>query len=121
MSINHKRRLMLIGTATAGLSAFATIVVAQPQERIVKVVARKFNFTPDKIPLKKNVPVVFELTTLDVIMGFNLPDFGLRADIMPGTVSRVRFTPDRTGEFPFHCDIFCGSGHEDMTGVITVT
>ncbi|MDB5764394.1 MAG: cytochrome oxidase subunit periplasmic domain protein [Herminiimonas sp.] len=121
MSVNHKRRLLLIAAAAGGLSTLAAIVVAQPQERIIKVVAKKFDFTPGEIHLKRSVPVVLELTTLDVVMGFNAPDFGVRSDIMPGAVSRVRFTPDKVGEFPFHCDIFCGSGHESMSGVIAVT
>jgi cytochrome c oxidase subunit 2 len=54
-------------------------------------------------------------------MGFNAPDFGVRSDIVPGKISRVRFTPDKSGQFAFQCDIFCGSGHEDMAGLITVT
>jgi cytochrome c oxidase subunit 2 len=29
--------------------------------------------------------------------------------------------PDKVGTFPFHCDIFCGEGHEDMTGKFVVT
>jgi len=120
MSANLKRRLLLIGAAAGGLSALAAVVVAQPQERIIKVIAKRFDFTPGEIHLKKGVPVTLELTTLDVVMGFNAPDFGVRSDIMPGTISRIHFTPDKIGEFPFHCDIFCGSGHEDMTGIITV-
>jgi len=36
-------------------------------------------------------------------------------------VARVRFTPDRAGTFPFLCDIFCGEGHEGMSGKIVVT
>jgi cytochrome c oxidase subunit 2 len=35
-------------------------------------------------------------------------------------VSRVRIVPEKAGQFVFHCDIFCGSGHEDMAGVILV-
>jgi cytochrome c oxidase subunit 2 len=126
MSMNRKRRLLLVGAAAGGLSALglgtlAAVAVAQPQERIIKVVARKFDFTPGEIHLKKSVPVVLELTTLDVVMGFNAPDFGVRSDIMQGMTSRIRFTPDKVGEFPFYCDIFCGSGHEGMSGVIAVT
>ena len=34
---------------------------------------------------------------------------------------RVRFVPDRTGEFTFNCDIFCGTGHEEMAGTLTVS
>ena len=84
------------------------------------MVAKKFDFTPGEIHLKRGEPVVLELTTLDVVMGFNAPDLGVRCDIVPGAVSRVRFTADRAGEFAFHCDIFCGSGHDDMAGVIVV-
>jgi cytochrome c oxidase subunit 2 len=25
-----------------------------------------------------------------------------------------------SGTFPFHCDVFCGEGHEEMTGEIVV-
>ncbi len=64
---------------------------------------------------------MLELTTLDVVMGFDLPDFGVRSDIVPGAISRVRFTPDKAGTFTFHCDIFCGDGHESMAGMIVVT
>jgi hypothetical protein len=32
----------------------------------------------------------------------------------------VRFVPDKVGVIAFFCDIFCGSGHEDMSGTITV-
>jgi cytochrome c oxidase subunit 2 len=120
MFINQKRRLLLAGAAAGGLAAATTMTAAQPQERIIKVVAKKFDFTPGEIHLKKNVPVTLEFTTSDVIMGFNLPDFALRTDIMPGTTSRIRFMPDKAGEFPFHCDIFCGSGHESMTGMVIV-
>jgi len=66
------------------------------------------------------VPVVLELTTRDVFMGFNLPDFNVRADIVPEKVTRVTFVPDKTGTFTFLCDVFCGTGHEQMQGTLTV-
>jgi cytochrome c oxidase subunit 2 len=44
----------------------------------------------------------------------------MRSDILPGVTTRLRFTPDKVGEFPFHCDIFCGSGHETMAGTLVV-
>jgi cytochrome c oxidase subunit 2 len=53
-------------------------------------------------------------------MGFSLPDFQTRADIVPGKVTRLRFTPDKAGSFTFLCDIFCGSGHETMNGTLNV-
>jgi cytochrome c oxidase subunit 2 len=53
-------------------------------------------------------------------MGFSMPDFDVRADIIPGQVSKLRLVPDKVGTFTFLCDIFCGSGHETMNGTITV-
>ena len=90
------------------------------QGKVIKVVARRFTFEPSEITLKKGQTVTFELVTQDVLMGFNAPDFSTRADIVPSTVAHVTFTPDKTGTFPFLCDVFCGSGHENMNGVIKV-
>ncbi|MEO6919706.1 MAG: cupredoxin domain-containing protein [Collimonas sp.] len=122
MNHQHKRRLLLAGVAAGGLAAATGLALAQsqPQERVIKIVAKKFDYTPGEIRLKKNVPVTLEFTTLDVVMGFSLPDFALRTDILPGATSRLRFTPDKSGQFAFHCDVFCGSGHESMTGTVII-
>ena len=106
----------MIACAVAGAGVFA-----QPKERVIPVVARKFVFLPNVIKLKKGEPVVLEFTAPEVVMGFNSPELKLRADIIPGEVARVRFTPDREGTFPFLCDIFCGDGHEGMSGTIVVS
>ena len=109
--------------AALGMGSAGTYVAAkstQPKEKVIKITAKRFDYTPNRITLKKDVPVIFELTSEDVIMGFNLPDFNVRADMVPGKVSRLRFVPDKTGTFTFLCDIFCGTGHEDMSGRITV-
>jgi Icc-related predicted phosphoesterase/plastocyanin len=93
----------------------------QPTEKVIKITAKKFEYSPDKIIIKKGVPVTLELTSLDVLHGFNCPDLKIRSDIPREKVSTIRFTPEKTGTFDFHCDVFCGSGHEQMTGTITVT
>lgn len=73
-----------------------------------------------EVHLKKGVPVVFEITSLDVPHGFNLPDFGVRADVIPGKPTRVRLLPDKTGVFTSRCDVLCGGGHEELDGTIVV-
>jgi len=116
----QRRRVLAAGFAALAGAAFAAAGLAQ-QEKAIRITARKFEFVPDKIELKKGEPVVLEFTTADVLMGFNAPDFKVRADIAPGQVARVRLTPDRTGEFEYFCDNFCGEGHETMSGTIRVT
>jgi cytochrome c oxidase subunit 2 len=120
--MNQKRRSVVFSAAAAalGLGTAGTFVAAQPKEKVIKVTAKRFTFTPGKITLKQGQPVVFELRTQDVFMGFNLPDFNVRADIMPDKVARLSLVPDKTGTFIFLCDVFCGDGHEKMSGELTV-
>jgi cytochrome c oxidase subunit 2 len=119
------KRLLRIaaGAAALGFASIATYVAAQPaqpKERVIRIDAKRFDYTPGELTLKKGEPVILELTSRDVLMGFNLPDFNLRADMVPDKVTRVRFVPDKTGSFTFLCDIFCGSKHEEMNGRLTV-
>lgn len=102
------------------LGAYVAAQSAQPKEKVIKITAKKFNYSPGELKLKKGVPVILEFRSLDVVMGFNLPDFGVRADIIPGKTTRLRLVPDKTGTFVFLCDVFCGSGHEEMNGRLTV-
>ena len=122
MKLNAKARLA-VAAAVFGLGSVGAYMVAesaQPKEKVIKITAKKFNYTPGEVTLKKGVPVILEFKTLDVLMGFNLPDFNVRADIVPGKTTRLRLVPDKTGTFVFLCDVFCGSGHEEMNGKITV-
>ena len=115
-----RRRFM--GVAGFGALALATASLAAPKApRVVKIVAKRFTYSPSVVKLKKGEPVVFELTTLDVPMGLNIPDFKVRSDIIPGKTTKLAFTPDKTGTFTFVCDLFCGDGHEGMEGKIVVT
>jgi cytochrome c oxidase subunit 2 len=89
-------------------------------ERVVQITAKKYDFTPASVELKLGVPVVLELRSLDRKHGFAVPDLKIDAQIEAGGVTRVRIVPDKTGTFEFHCDVFCGGGHEEMTGQIVV-
>ena len=118
------RRSFLIAMVT-GAGALAAgwqlRLAAQPAPQVVEIAAHKFTYDPDVVTVKLNAPVLFRLTSEDVVMGFSVPDFGVRATILPGQVAELKLTPNRTGEFTFLCDVFCGSGHENMDGTLRVT
>jgi len=120
MEASRRRITMGLGALLLGAGTIGLRAAAQPEEQVIKILARKFTYSPNKLTVKKGVPVVLELTTADVLMGFYVPDFDIRADIVPEQVTRVRLVPDKTGTFTFLCDVFCGSGHETMNGTITV-
>jgi cytochrome c oxidase subunit 2 len=111
---------VLASAASLVVLGLAGGYAAAQAPRVIAMKAKKFTFTPDKISLTKGEPVIFELTSEDVLMGFSLPDFNLRADMVPGKTVQLAFTPQKAGEFDFICDVFCGDLHEDMGGKITV-
>jgi cytochrome c oxidase subunit 2 len=117
-------RQLLLGTAALVMAAaFGAAVHGAPagNERVVEIAVKKFEYIPSEITLKKGEPVRLELTSLDRLHGFDLPDLGVRVDVKPDETVTVHVTPTKTGQFVFHCDIFCGDGHEDLQGVVTVT
>jgi cytochrome c oxidase subunit II len=99
----------------------ASVATAGKPERVVQISAKRFEFTPATIELKVGEPVVLELSAIDRKHGFASPELHIDAVIVPGKPTRVRLVPDQAGTFTFHCSVFCGSGHEDMTGQIVVT
>ena len=112
----------MISAASLSVAGCGGVLLAQKEaERVVRIHTKKFAFVPAEITLKKDEPVVLELVADDVAMGLRSVELKLRADVVPGKVTRLAFTPREAGKFTFYCDVFCGDGHEDMDGHIVVT
>jgi len=126
--MDKSRRHLLLGAMGVGALALAGATgtaranagTAKVKEKVVKLEAKKFVYTPNRIVLKKDQAVVLEITALDFTHGFKIPDWNIRADLLPGQVTKVHLKPDTAGEFDFLCDNFCGDGHEGMSGKIVV-
>jgi len=110
----------LAGAAAAGAVLLDAARPGAAEPTVIRITAKRFEYNPAKVVLKKGVPVVLELVALDRTHGFKVPALGLRVDVLQDQVVRVPFTPDKAGRFVFSCDIFCGDGHEDMDGTIVV-
>jgi cytochrome c oxidase subunit 2 len=119
MAVDQQRRLLMAAALALGAGVVFAKAISTP--RVIKIASRKFAFVPDTIHLEQGETVVLELTAEDVVMGFNAPALNVRSDMLPGMVKQLQITPEKAGRFDFYCDVFCGSGHEDMTGVIVVT
>jgi cytochrome c oxidase subunit 2 len=111
-----KRSLTVFILFAVGVFAFNTLAADQA-EQVIKITAKKFEYSPNEIKIKAGVPVILEFTSLDRVHGFTVPDLGgIRATIEPGKATRVRIVAPKAGTYEFHCDLFCGDGHEGMTG-----
>jgi cytochrome c oxidase subunit 2 len=85
----------------------------------------KFNTADDVVVLNDIVvpvgaPVIFQVTSTDVVHGFNVPNMRMKIDAVPGTVTRVWFQPKETGVFEIICAQHCGANHYKMRGTVTV-
>ena len=87
---------------------------------VVAISAKRFEFSPTQISLKKGEPVTLRLTTDDVKHGFFSKALQLDAELIPGKTTEVTITPQTAGTFTTICDSFCGSGHGNMKMTIVV-
>lgn len=87
---------------------------AEVQPQKIEVIAKRFGFEPAEITLKKGQPVELELRSVDVSHGVRFRELGVNVKAKQGQTGEVQFTPEKTGTFVGHCDVFCGSGHGSM-------
>jgi cytochrome c oxidase subunit II len=111
-----KQKCVLLSLLFALLTAacLPQITWGQGEPQRIEISAKRFQFTPGDITVKKGQPVVLVLHSEDVEHGLSIREFGINAHIVPGKTLEVRFTPARTGDFVGHCIVFCGPGHGSM-------
>jgi len=88
--------------------------------------------TVNQLYLPVNKPIVVNLRSKDVIHSFNVPEFRVKQDAIPGLTIPIWFIPDvttaemrtRTGnpnfQYEIACAQLCGLGHYRMRGFVTV-
>jgi cytochrome c oxidase subunit 2 len=100
-----------------------------PSAMIVKVIAEQWNWQfqyPDYLFSSKDLylpvgkQVDLQMTSLDVIHSFYVPEFRLKQDILPGRTEDLRITPTRIGHYKVNCAQLCGAHHTDMTANVVV-
>jgi cytochrome c oxidase subunit 2 len=112
---------LLLGIGVMGLGPWAWQGVRAQSSREIEIVARRFQFTPNQIPLKLGEQATLLITALDFAHGFYVPDLGIRADLVVGLVTKIPILPKELGPLDFLCDNFCGDDHERMHGQFVVT
>jgi cytochrome c oxidase subunit 2 len=100
-----------------------------PEAMVVKVTARQwswtfeypeYNITTTSLNLPADKQVLLQVTSMDVIHGFWVPEFRVKQDVLPGTVKELRVTPNRIGEYKVRCSVICGTSHAKMEQPVVV-
>lgn len=86
----------------------------------IDVHARRYNFEPAEISVKKGEAVTLVLTSDDVPHSLLIKALGVNQSITKGHASEVTFTPTTVGDFRGQCGRFCGSGHGSMLFTVHV-
>lgn len=138
----YKYIIILLGLILA--IAVPLIIRALPQEpktRVIKLVAKKYGYSPERIVVNRGDTLIIKPTSQDVTHGFYLDGYPVEFIIKQqgvafqkytwkeddgktqtdwDRVSEIEFTADKAGKFIFRCTQTCGNLHPFMTGEIVV-
>ena len=64
-------------------------------------------------------PVKLTMGSEDVIHSFFIPDFRVKADVIPGRYNTMWFTASKPGKYHIFCTQYCGTKHSAMIGTVT--
>jgi cytochrome c oxidase subunit 2 len=87
---------------------------------VIDITAKRFEFTPNQINIKRGEPVILRLKSLDVTHGFFSRQLKIDGLIEPGKTLEVSLTPQSPGTYTVICHHFCGVGHGNMKMTIVV-
>ena len=95
---------------------------------VIKVTARQWawSFTypngrqTSELYVAVGRPIRLDLKSLDILHGFYIPAFRIKADVVPGKDNYTWFQATQTGDFDIECTVMCGGNHSYMLAKVRV-
>jgi cytochrome c oxidase subunit II len=115
-----KRALLLAFLLLPALVVTARAADRDEAPRTIAITAKRFEFVPSTITLKKGETVKLVVTSEDVTHGFFLRPLKIDTDLVPGKTEEMTVTPQTAGTFTAICHHFCGAGHGNMKLTVVV-
>jgi cytochrome c oxidase subunit 2 len=115
--------LAVLVLAYAGAKTLGAIRVIDPTALQVKVTAGQwywqfqypeYGVTATELYLPVQTQVDLQMTSVDVIHSFWVPEFRVKQDIIPGRTVNLRVTPILIGQYTVRCAELCGLRHAYM-------
>lgn len=135
--MNHRRvrHVVTLGAALVLLTGCGTVVTpinvasnnstlnstTPADDTVVHVSARNFDWTVGKANFSVGKTIQFDVTSTQGTHGFSIDGTSVSRVIPQGKNVLVTWTPQKPGKYTIRCNIFCGSGHNNMFTTITVT
>ncbi|WP_281883583.1 cytochrome c oxidase subunit II [Paenibacillus sp. YYML68] len=84
------------------------------------IIAFTFSYSPSIMEVPLGAKVTFNVTTPDVVHGFQVVGTNINMMVVPGEVNHLTYTFDKPGEYLVLCNEYCGAAHEAMMMKIIV-
>lgn len=81
---------------------------------VLTMVAARYGFYPSEIEVPVDTPVKIRIASADVLHGVHVPFTNFATMVVPGYISEVNTTFQKTGDFTLLCNEYCGLGHDHM-------
>jgi cytochrome c oxidase subunit 2 len=121
--------LVVLGFGIYGTVVLSDITSQQDDEMTISVISQQWawgfeypeaDIRSARLVLPVDQPVLLELESRDVLHSFWVPEFRVKQDLVPGTVTHLRITPTELGSYRLRCAEICGSGHSGMLADVEV-
>ncbi len=109
-----KKVLLLVMAVWFGANALAADV------KTIQVHAKRFEYVPAEITMKKGETVKLELVSDDVAHSLRIDPLNVNVRMPVGETVETTITPEQTGDFKGRCGVYCGKGHGEMFFTIHV-
>lgn len=86
----------------------------------VRIVAQQYSFSPQCVLVPANTPLVFRVTSADVIHGLFVTGTNINSMVEPGYISTFKTTFARPANHLMPCHEYCGTGHQGMWAHVKV-
>ena len=116
--MKYARFLVLLLLLAPVVTARAAYGADEP--RAIVITAKRFEFVPSTITLKKGETVKLVVTSEDVTHGHFIRPLKIDTDLTPGKTEELSVTPQTAGTFTAICHHFCGAGHGNMKLTVVV-
>jgi plastocyanin len=91
-----------------------------PTDRLIRIEASTFQFTPGTLKVNPGDRVTVELVSTDVEHGLSLDGYGFVLTAIPGQPASGTFIAGQAGVSRFRCPVACGNLHPFMLGLLQV-
>ncbi len=125
LRVRASARIAALAGAAGVLLALpaAPPLVAQnegPSVRPIVVTASRYRFEPARIEVFQNDLVTVEFRTSDIPHSFTIDGYRIAKRTSPAHPITFEFRADKTGSFPFYCNLQTEEGCRQMRGELVV-